>query len=351
MLLWVLNAGRTMNYFHYNNAFTSEQGAILPGLTIAYHTYGTLNAEKNNVVWVCHALTSNSAVADWWPGVVGENTVIDPAKYFIVCANILGSCYGSSGPATNDPATGETYYNRFPAITIRDMVHAHILLRKHLHIENIYLLMAGSMGGYQALEWSVMEPENIQNLFLITTSAAESAWGIAIHTAQRLAIEADPTWTNHSRDAGQSGLKAARAIGIVTYRNYNLLVEKQSDADAEKMDHFKAESYIKYQGKKLADRFSVHSYWLLTKAMDSHNLARGRNKTIEQVLQSIKQKTLIVGITSDILCPVVEQKFIAAHLPNATFREIDSLYGHDGFLIESKKISHLLSAWMDNRDM
>ncbi|WP_018617397.1 homoserine O-acetyltransferase MetX [Segetibacter koreensis] len=335
-----------MNYFNSDEPFITESGETLPTLTIAYDTYGALNSEKNNVVWVCHALTSNSSVTEWWPGVVGENTVIDPAKYFIICANIPGSCYGSTGPISINPGTGQPYYSDFPMITIRDIVRALIMLRQHLQIDNIFLLMAGSMGGYQVLEWAVMEKERIENLFLITTSAAESAWGIAIHTAQRLAIEADSTWKDKSATAGKFGLKAARAIGLLTYRNYKILVEKQTDPDVEKIDNFKASSYINYQGDKLVKRFNAQSYWLLTKAMDSHNLARGRNKTIDEVLQTITQKTLIMGITSDLLCPVDEQKHIADSLPNATYIEIDSSYGHDGFLIEYEKISYYLSKWL-----
>lgn len=337
-----------MNYFNSNEPFVTERGAELPGLTIAYETYGTLNAEKNNVVWVCHALTSNSSVQDWWPGVVGQNCVIDPSRYFIVCANILGSCYGSSGPASINPKTGKLYYLDFPMITIRDIVKAFILLRLHLQIENIFLLMAGSMGGYQALEWTVIEKERIQNVFLITTSAAESAWGIAIHTAQRLAIEADCTWKNQSLSAGSNGLKAARGIGLLTYRNYKILVEKQTDPNVDKIDDLKASSYIKYQGDKLVKRFNAQSYWLLTKAMDSHNLARGRRKTTAEVLRTMRQNTLIIGIKSDLLCPVNEQKHIAENLPNATYIEIDSSYGHDGFLIEYEKISYYLNDWISS---
>ncbi len=335
-----------MNYFNSDEPFITESGETFPSLIIAYNTYGTLNSEKNNVVWVCHALTSNSSVTEWWPGVVGENAGIDPAKFFIICANIPGSCYGSTGPESINPNTQKPYYSDFPLITIRDIVRALIILRKHLQIEKIFLLMAGSMGGYQALEWVVMEQECIQNLFLITTSAAETAWGIAIHTAQRLAIEADNTWTDRNLNAGKKGLKAARAIGLLTYRNYKILVERQSDPDVEKIDNFKASSYINYQGDKLVKRFNAQSYWLLTKTMDSHNLARGRNKTIDEVLQSIGQKTLIMGITSDLLCPVDEQKHLADKMPNATYIEIDSSYGHDGFLIEYEKISHYLSKWL-----
>lgn len=335
-----------MNYFNSDEPFITEGGETLSALTIAYDTYGTLNSEKNNVVWACHALTSNSSVTEWWPGVFGENTVIDPARYFIVCANIPGSCYGSTGPLSINPNTEEAYYSDFPLITIRDIVRVLIMVRKYLEIENIFLLMAGSMGGYQALEWAVVEKEIIQHLFLITTSAAESAWGIAIHTAQRLAIEADSTWRDKSATAGNHGLKAARGLGLLTYRNYKILVEKQTDPDIEKIDNFKASSYINYQGEKLVRRFNAQSYWLLTKAMDSHNLARGRNKTINEVLQTITQKTLIIGIKSDLLCPVDEQKRIADHMPNATYIEIDSSYGHDGFLIEYKKISYYLSNWL-----
>jgi homoserine O-acetyltransferase len=335
-----------MNYLNCNIPFETECGKTISNLTIAYDTYGLLNTEKNNVVWVCHALTSNSAVTEWWPGVVGDNCVIDPAKYFIVCANIIGSCYGSTGPTSINPTTGQPYFSQFPVITIRDMVKAHILLREHLQIENIFLLMAGSMGGYQALEWCVMENHLIQNLFLITTSAAESAWGIAIHTTQRLAIEADNTWRDESFEAGKKGLKAARAIGLLTYRNYNILVEKQKDNDPEKIDNFKAASYINYQGDKLVNRFNAQSYWLLTKAMDSHNIARGRNKTQEQVLQTLLQKTLIIGIRSDLLCPIQEQKHIANNMSNSTYIEIDSSYGHDGFLIEYEKISRHIAEWL-----
>ena len=341
-----MNRKDKMYYFHSDEPFATESGQILATLTIAYNTYGTLNAEKNNVVWVCHALTSNSAVTQWWPGVVGENTVIDTAKYFIICANIPGSCYGSTGPLSNHPQTGEPYYSSFPLVTIKDIVRSLILLRKHLQIETIFLLMAGSMGGYQALEWALMEKERIKNLFLVTTSAAESAWGIAIHTAQRLAIEADKSWTEKNADAGKNGLKAARAIGMLTYRNYKIFVAKQTDADIGKIDNFKASSYISYQGEKLVQRFNAQSYHILTKAMDSHNLARGRDKTIEKVLQSISQKTLIMGIASDILCPVEEQKSIADNLPNSSYVEIDSSYGHDGFLIEYEKISYHLSKWI-----
>jgi len=338
-----------MKEFRYNKPFELENGQTLPGITVAYQTYGKLNANKDNVVWICHALTANVEVARWWPGIVGENHCITPEKYFIVCANILGSCYGTTGPLSIDPSTNQPYYSNFPMVTIRDMVKAHILLRKYLEIDNIHLLAGGSMGGYQVLEWSVMEKEIIDNLFLIATSSTESAWGIAVHTAQRLAIEADMSWKDHSPTAGHKGLKAARAIGILTYRNYGILSQKQSDPDIEKLDNYKASSYVNYQGDKLVNRFNAYSYWLLTKAMDSHHLARGRGDNLELILHNITQRTLVVGIDSDILCPLQEQRFIAGHLPNSTLIEIDSAYGHDGFMVEAEKISKHLEEWMSEK--
>jgi homoserine O-acetyltransferase/O-succinyltransferase len=335
-----------MEEFHRYQPFPLENGQVLPDIRIGYHTYGNLNATSDNVVWVCHALTANSDVIRWWPGMVGEHRYVDPEKHFIVCANIIGSCYGSSGPLSEDPATGKKYYSSFPAITIRDMVKAHILLRKYLGIKKIHLLMGGSMGGYQALEWVLMEPTVIQDLFLIATSAAESPWGIAVHTTQRLSIEADSTWMDHQADAGTRGLRAARGIGILTYRNYAIMNEKQTDPEINKLDNYRASSYISYQGNKLSRRFNAYSYWLLTKAMDSHNIARNRGGDLKKTLASISQRTLIVGITSDILCPLAEQKFLTDNMPNSTLISIDSLYGHDGFMVETERIGHCLKEWM-----
>jgi len=334
-----------MNYYHHRHPFELESGRILPEITIAYHTYGTMNKVTGNVVWICHHLTANSDAALWWKGVVGAGALLDPGKNFIVCANIIGSCYGTTGPISVDPETLTPYYNEFPIVTIRDMVRAHMLLRKHLGIDEINLLIGGSMGGYQALEWCIMEKDVIRNLVLLSTSAAESAWGIAVHTAQRLAIEADCTWNLPSPDAGIKGLKAARAIGLVSYRNYGILVKKQTDPDIEKTDHFQASSYINYQGEKLASRFNAFSYWLLTKAMDSHQVARKRNSTSAAILKTFTQRTLIIGILSDILCPLPEQQFLADNLPYAALIIIDSVYGHDGFMVEAPVISSHISKW------
>lgn len=340
-----------MNKIHIPEPFVLENGQELPDLTIAYHTYGKLNEKKDNVVWVCHALTANSDVFEWWPAIVGEGCVINPEKYFIVCANILGSCYGSSGPLTINPDTKKPYFAGFPVVTTRDQVKAHIILREKLGIEKIELLMGGSMGGYQVLEWCLMEPRIIQNSFVITASAAESAWGIAIHTSQRLAIEADASWRDESEKAGANGLKAARGIGMLTYRNYKIFRRTQTDTDFSKTDNFKASSYIIHQGNKLKERFNAQSYWLLTKSMDSHNIARGRYNTLEEALKNIRQPVLIIGIDSDILCPLEEQKFLAENIPNAILRIISSDYGHDGFLVEAETISNHLFNWMKENNI
>jgi homoserine O-acetyltransferase len=330
--------------FTSTQSFATETGATLDSLTLAYCTYGTFVPGKSKVVWICHALTASADCADWWPDLIGEGKAINPQEYFIVCMNIPGSCYGSSGPLSEDPSTGKPYFKNFPLFTVRDLVRAGILLREHLQIEEIYLLAGGSMGGYQCLEWALLEPERIRNLMLVATGARESAWGIAIHTSQRLAIETDVSFGEHRADAGATGLKAARAIGMLTYRNYAAFVKTQTDED-DRLDNFRAASYIHYQGEKLVKRFNAYSYWLLTKTMDSHNVARNRG-TMEDTLGSIKARTLCIGISSDILCPVNEQEFMANHIPGAKYVEIDSPFGHDGFLVEGAKIGAVLREWL-----
>jgi homoserine O-acetyltransferase len=338
-----------LHYYHPPDTFITESG-VATRLTIAFTTYGSLNANKSNVVWVCHALTANAFAPDWWPGVVGDNCVLNPEAHFIVCANILGSCYGTTVQLENPVAGAENADPEVgPLLTIRDMVAAHMLLRAHLGIEKIALLAGGSMGGYQVLEWALMEPAVPQRLLLLATSAAESAWGIAIHEAQRMAIEADATWKETGTNAGSAGLKAARAIGMLTYRNYALFGAQQSDPETNKTDHFRAAGYQRHQGEKLARRFSARNYWGLTKSLDTHNLARHRAATLEEVLQRIWQPALIIGISSDILCPVPEQQYLAQHMPGATLLEIDSPFGHDGFLVEHAAISKAVADWLPKK--
>jgi len=327
--------------------FQLECGTELPELHLAYHTYGQMNADKSNIIWICHALTANSDAADWWKGLVGSGCTINPERYFIVCVNIPGSCYGSIGPLSLKPDSHQGWFHEFPLITIRDMVRAFISLRKALGIEQIALLAGGSMGGYQAMEWAIQEPQCIQKLFLIATSPAESAWGIAIHTAQRLAIEADCSWKESSPEAGAAGLKAARAIGMLSYRNYEMFCLQQGEQDMDKMEGFRASSYIHYQGDKLVKRFNAYSYYLLTRSMDTHNIARGRNLLLADAIKAIGQPALIMGISTDRLCPVAEQKLLATHMPHARYVEIASPFGHDGFLVETGKISAALGPFLE----
>ena len=327
--------------FHTHAPFKLEKGGQLPDLSIAFHTLGQLNAKRDNVVWICHAFTANSNVSEWWEGMVGEGKIFDPRYHFIVCANILGSCYGTTGPVSVNPETGEPYYHDFPDVTIRDMVRAHGLLRQHLGIHHIRLITGGSIGSFQALEWSIMEPGLFDHLVMIAGSAKSSPWAIALNESQRMAIEADPTYRERSNCAGLNGMKAARSIALVSYRNYLTYGMTQDDQDDEKLDEFKARSYQQYQGEKLARRFNAFSYQVLSRALDSHNVARGRN-SLQRALSLVQAQTLVVGISTDILFPAQEQRFLAHHIPQARYFEIDSKYGHDGFLIETSKLTRIL---------
>ncbi len=331
--------------FKYNYPFTLENGEILANFELQYSTWGTLNAEKNNVVWICHALTANSDVSDWWKGLVGENDFINPQEHFIVCANMLGSCYGSSGALTVNSKTKEPYFADFPKVTVRDMAKTLDLLSREMGIVRISLCIGGSMGGQQAMEWAILQPELIENLVLIATNAKHSAWGIAFNESQRLAIHADKTWQDRRPDAGQAGLKAARSIALLSYRNAEAYNDTQEDEDNEKLDNFKAISYQNYQGQKLVNRFNVISYITLLNAMDSHNVGRGRGG-VATALKQIKANTLVIGIKSDILFPTTEQVALAYHIPKASYKEIDSIYGHDGFLIETEILTNLLDRFL-----
>jgi homoserine O-acetyltransferase len=342
-----------MNGFQWRSErpFLLECGTTLPHLTIYYHTYGKLNPEKSNVIWVTHALTGSADAADWWGGLIGTGKCFDPEKYFIVCANNLGSCYGSSGPLDINPLTNAPYYADFPLITIKDQVQAHKLLAEHLKIDRIYLGIGGSMGGQQIVQWAVDEPTFFVHLVLLATNASHSPWGIAFNETQRMALTADPGFFNPSLpDAGKAGLEAARAIGMISYRHYHTYLTTQSEEEEiPKSDGFKAASYQKYQGLKLWNRFNPWSYFTLSKAMDSHHVGRNAGG-IDKALGNIKSKTFVIGIKTDILFPVKEQEFLAKKIKDASFFEIDSIYGHDGFLVEDKQISILIHAFLSGKE-
>lgn len=334
----------TLQTYCHPLPFVLESGENLPELRITYHTFGQLNAKADNVVWVAHALTANSNPTQWWPGLVGEKDLINPEDHFIICANILGSCYGTTGPRYFNPENGERYLTNFPDFTIRDIVRAHQLLRRHLGIEQIYLGLGGSMGGQQLLEWAVEEPKLFENLCLLATGAKSTPWGIAFRTAQRMAMEADPSFFSSSPNGGKKGAEAARAMAMISYRTREAFNSSQQD-DNEKEKNFRADSYLRYQGLKLSKRFDARTYYLLTEAMDTHNVGRGRG-SVETALARVKARTLVLGIEGDLLFSNDEQAHLAAHIPGAQLELIPSRYGHDGFLIEAPAISKSLDHFL-----
>ena len=308
---------------------TLESGVTLPGYHLAYTTYGQLNKAKDNVVWIFHALTANSDPCRMVAGLGGEGKLFDPSKYFIVCVNMPGSCYGSIGPLDINPETNETYYHDFPWFTIRDMVHAYQPLKEFLGIQKIHIGIGGSMGGQQLLEWAIEEPDTFEYIFPIATNAWHSSWGVAFNATQRMCIEADQTWLQKIPLAGIDGMKAARACALLSYRNYVTYSHSQPVLSGKNLNFVNgvelkesartgAISYQRYQGEKLAKRFNAFSYYFLSMGMDAHHVGRGRNST-EAALQQIKAKTLVIGLTTDILFPLSEQQFLAENIPGAKF--------------------------------
>jgi homoserine O-acetyltransferase/O-succinyltransferase len=342
MILNTLSANyNKMKTLKHDFPFITEKGSVLPNIEIAYHTWGRLDESRENVIWICHALTANSDVETWWPGMVGSGLLFDTDKYFIVCANVLGSCYGSTGPASINPGTGRKWLADFPYITIRDLVRAHEILRLHLEIKKIHSIIGASIGGFQALEYSVLNSGLISHLIFVASSAKQSPWAVAFSQSQRLAMLADSSFVANEPDGGRNGLKAARSIALLSYRNASAYNSTQAEADDELTTGFRAASYQDYQGEKLVMRFDPWSYFCLVNLSDTHNIGRGREGAVK-ALRSIRSKTLCIGITSDILFPVEEQKFVAGHVPGAEYTEIDSAYGHDGFLIESDQITNVV---------
>ena len=339
------NPDDEVKFFTYNQPFPLECGQVLPQFTLAYHTFGKLNHRKDNIIWIVHALTGSSNPKEWWPGIVGDGCVIDPNKHFIVCANSLCSPYGSTSPLSINPLKGEPYYHDIPLVTNRDIARTFDILRRHLGIEKIRLLAGASLGGQQALEWSVQNPYIFEYQLLIATNAKHSAWGIAFNESQRLAIQADQTWNDRRPEAGQAGMLAARSMALLSYRSpqgYNLT---QTD-DTDKLENYKVISYQRHQGQKLVKRFNAFSYWYLSKAMDSHHIGRHRGG-IEMALSSVTARTTILGIESDILFPLSEQELLYRFIPNGKLDVIQSNLGHDGFLTESAKVTKVIANVMN----
>jgi len=323
-------------------SFKLELGEELHNLEIAYSTFGKLNSDKDNVIWVCHALTANSDVSDWWSGLFGVGKLFDPERYFIVCANNLGSPYGSSSAISINSVKGINNLGMdFPLVTLRDCARANSLLAEHLGLKDIHLLIGGSCGGNIALEMAYFLNLRVENLVLLCSAAQESPFNIGIHEGQRMALEADESFAGEDEHAGAKGLMAARGMALNFYRTFDSIGRAQREDDLGRTDDFKASSYIRYQGKKLVDRFNPVCYYKLLKSLDTHNIGRGR-RSVKHALSEIMCRTLCIGIQSDRLIPVQEQKFLADYLPKGRFIEIQSQYGHDGFLLEFEQIESMV---------
>ena len=317
-----------------------EGGGVLQGARIVFHES---EGRSGRTIWICHALTANSNPEDWWPEMVGPGRCIDTLKDHVVCVNMLGSAYGSEGPARTNPATGEPWLLDFPMITIRDSVNAFIEVRKHLGIGKIDLLIGASNGGFNAIEWAIMEPDVFGRCLFLCTAPRISPFLGATVEAQRMALEADPSFREaRSMDGGREGLKCARAQALISYRCFRGYGLTQKEEDPDTLFAGRVASYERYQGEKLVRRgFDAYSYFTLCNALDSHNAGRGRGG-VKQALQGIKASATVVAVDTDLIFPPEEGREWASWIPGARFIEISSNFGHDGFLLENAKLSALI---------
>jgi len=357
---------RKFAHFPHDRPFALDGGMVLHDVTIAYETWGTLNADSSNAILICHAWTGDSHVSGpaedghptpgWWEGVIGPGKAIDTDHWFVVCSNVLGGCQGSTGPATQHPTDGQLYGPRFPVITIRDMVRAQVRLTDMLGIRTWHSVIGGSMGGMQVLEWAVTFPDRVKTIVPIATCAQATAQQIAWGAIGRRAIRLDPKWRNgeyYDAAIGEGpweGLAIARMISQVTFRSDNVFTERfgralvDMDADYNGLglwDRFEVEGYLDHHGDRLIRRFDTNSYLIIGKAMDLHDIARGRG-TLHNAMSRIKSPTLVLGISSDILYPTYQQKQIHSMLTeqgvDSTYLEIESPHGHDAFLINLDQV-------------
>lgn len=327
-------------------AFALDSGERLPGLELAYRTWGRLAPAADNAVIVCHALTGSADADDWWAPLFGDQRALDPNRDFIVCSNVLGSCYGSTGPTSLAP-DGRPWGARFPALTVRDQVRAQIALADALGIRRIRLVIGGSMGGLHALEWALLDPARVQSVATIAASAQHSAWCIAWSEAQRQALAADPKYNGGDYDPADpplAGLAAARSIAMLSYRSPGALARRFERSRCERSGQpadFEVAAWLRHHGAALTARFDANSYRVLLAALDTHDLGRGRG-TLAGALSTIEQPVRVISIASDLLYVPEEQRRLARLLPNAQYAELDSAHGHDGFLIDAARIEPLV---------
>ena len=330
-------------------------GGKLDHVAVSFETYGELNAKGDNVVLVCHALTGSAHVAGrhhseevpgWWDPLIGPGKPIDTQRHFVVSSNVLGGCYGTTGPSSIDPGTGRPYAISFPRYTIRDMVRVQKRLLDLLGATRVAAVIGGSMGAMQVLEWGVMYPEFVRSLVPIAIGARHSAWAIGLNEVARRAITSDPQWRGGHyplAEQPEAGLGLARAVAMLSYRSFDSLEAKfgreRVDASRSLLGvGFEIESYLSYQGVKLVKRFDANTYLYLTRAMDDYDLAEGRGR-LSDVLASVTAPTLVMGINSDVLYPEAEQRGLVEQLPNARYARINSPHGHDAFLIEFPQVA------------
>ena len=336
------------NKLTVEETFRFEAGGELRGLELVYHTSDREYRPGEPVVWICHALTGNSDPEDWWPQLAGPGKLIDPDKYFVVCVSMLCSPYGAAGPASTDPRTGKPYLLDFPQTTVRDIVAAGILVRRHLCIGRIDLLIGPSIGGFQAYEWAVTEPSVVRNAVFIATAVRVPPFLTAFNESQRLALLADPSFrAAQDLAGGHDGLVCARSVALLSYRTHTGYNATQAEPEADCLFAGRAASYQRYQGEKLVRRdFDAYSYWYLTHALDSMNLGRGRGG-IEAALSRIEADCTVIAIDSDVLFPPEDGRAAAAALRHAAYREIRTPFGHDGFLIENDRLTAILQPLFD----
>jgi homoserine O-acetyltransferase len=316
-----------------------EGGETLPQVTVAYRTWGRLNQARDNAVLVCHALTGSADLDSWWPGLLGPGKALDPTRDFIVCSNVLGGCYGSTGPTSIDPHTGRRYGAHFPAVSVRDLVRVQAALLDELGVQELSLVLGGSLGGMQVLEWTTLYPERVQAAVAISVGARQSPWCIGLSEAQRQAIYADAHWQGGDYDPAlppAGGLAAARMAAMCSYRHWDG-VAGRFGRERNSGGSFQVESWLRHHGAKFTARFDANTYVALTRVMDSHDLGRDRSG-IEAALANIPVPVLVVGSLSDLLYTPDEQRELARHIPDAELAWLDSAHGHDAFLIETETL-------------
>ncbi|WP_137897612.1 homoserine O-acetyltransferase [Sphingomonas sp. 2SG] len=346
-----------------------DGGVLLSPVEFAYETYGNLAADGGNAILVCHALTGDQHVASthprtgkpgWWTRMIGPGKPIDPARDFVICANVLGSCMGSSGPASVNPATGRPWGMAFPVITIRDMVRAQAMLLDHLGVGRLKAIVGGSMGGMQALSWTATFPERIDAAVIIASTARHTAQNIAFHEVGRQAIMADPNWQSGDYYGGEppaAGLAVARMAAHITYLSEAGLTEKfgrrlqAREAKSFGFDaDFQVESYLRHQGLSFVDRFDANSYLYITRAMDYFDLAEEHGGLLANAFRASRARFCLVSFDTDWLYPTSESRSIVQALNAAgapvSFVELSSPYGHDAFLLDAPEMNRVVDGFL-----